>query len=55
MVAGFIVLLLKQAGIGIIPGDFEATLSTIVMAAGFIWQLVNRYRKGGVTALGRKI
>lgn len=34
--------------------DVELVISTIVCVVGVVWQLVHRYKKGGVTPLGRR-
>lgn len=53
--AGFIVLMLNQFHItGIDQSGLEIVIGSLLSLGGFIWQFVQRYKKGGVTPLGSK-
>lgn len=53
--APLIVLILGKFGVPIAETELVTILSAIVGAIGFVWQLVNRFKKGGITPLGKKL
>lgn len=54
-VAGLVLLALRSFGVDILPQDLEIILGSVVGAIGFIWQIVQRFRKGGVTVTGVRV
>jgi len=53
--APLIALILGKFGVPILESDVIMILSALVGTVGFIWQLVHRFRKGGVHVAGGKI
>lgn len=50
--APMVVMVLGRFGISILESDFILVVSSVVSALGFLWQLVNRYGRGDITAAG---
>ncbi len=52
-VAGVLGLYLNKFGWA--NSDVELVLSSLVCVGGLIWQFVHRFKKGGITPLGKKV
>lgn len=49
-----IVLILGKFGVSIAESELTMIVSSIIASVGFIWQIVHRWSKGGVSILGKK-
>lgn len=53
--APLVVLLLGRFGVDVLESDVVLVLGTLISAGGFVWQLIARFKQGGVTPLGKRV